>query len=113
PPELLSLLDLDLPLVRRDPHYFLPTLDGRHLLLGADPRRARRAFAGFFTERDADADAGLSKEIGALREDLAPAWLAEPLPVEQTAERYVRPALRETFVRMVRGSAIDYLDRFG
>src|SRR5437773_11032490 len=72
PPELLALLDLDLPLVRRDPHYFPPTLDGRHLLLGADPQHARRAFAGFFTERDAYADVGLSEEIGALREDLAP-----------------------------------------
>ncbi|MDQ1647580.1 MAG: hypothetical protein QOJ50_3764, partial [Cryptosporangiaceae bacterium] len=33
PPELIETLQLkvpdDLPLVRRDPHYFLPTLDGR------------------------------------------------------------------------------------
>src|SRR5215207_3594717 len=36
PPELLKLLDVELPLVRRDPHYFLPTLDGRYLLLGGD-----------------------------------------------------------------------------
>src|SRR6266496_2420228 len=36
PPELLRRLDLDLPLIRRDPHYFLPTLDGRHLILTAD-----------------------------------------------------------------------------
>src|SRR5690348_3885622 len=41
PPELLAALDLDLPLVRRDPHYFLPALDGRSLLLGADPAAAR------------------------------------------------------------------------
>jgi len=113
PPELLRLLDLDLPLVRRDPHYFLPTLDGRHLLLGADSDAARPAFAEFFTEQDARADSALAAEIGALREDLAPAWLADPLPVEQTADRCIRPALRETFVAMVRGSAIEYLDRFG
>jgi phytoene dehydrogenase-like protein len=113
PPELLRLLGLDLPLVRRDPHYFLPTLDGRHLLLGADPAAARPAFAEFFTEQDARADADMSAELAALREDLAPAWLAEPLPLAQTADRYVRPALRETFVAMVRGSAIDYLSRFG
>lgn len=30
PPELLSLLQLDLPLRRRDPHYFLPTRGERH-----------------------------------------------------------------------------------
>src|SRR4051794_6450221 len=53
PPELLRLLDLNLPLVRRDPHYFLPTLDGRHLLLGSDRTEARRLFAEFFTDADA------------------------------------------------------------
>lgn len=109
PPELIRLLDLDLPLVRRDPHYFMPTLDGRYLLLGKDSA----AFAEFFTERDAAADQALSAELAALREDLAPAWLSEPLPVEDTAEKYVRPALRQSFVEMVRGSAIDYLSRFG
>ena len=113
PPELLRLLDVELPLVRRDPHYFLPTLDGRHLLLGGDRAESRRLFAEFFTEADAVADEALAVEIGALRDDLAPAWLAEPLPVEETAERYIRPALRQTFVDLVRGSAMDYLGRFG
>src|ERR671912_1848202 len=42
PPELLRTLELELPLVRRDPHYFLPTLDGRHLLLGGDRAESRR-----------------------------------------------------------------------
>ncbi|HVQ93460.1 MAG TPA: NAD(P)/FAD-dependent oxidoreductase [Mycobacteriales bacterium] len=113
PPELLTTLGLDLPLVRRDPHYFLPTLDGRHLLLGADRAEARRLFAEFFSDRDAAADEALGAEIGALRDDLAPAWLTEPLPVPDTAERYIRPALRETFVNLVTGSAMDYLQRFG
>jgi len=113
PPELLASLDLDLPLVRRDPHYFLPTLDGRHLLLGGDRNTSRRLFAEFFTEADAQADEALAAEIGALRDDLAPAWLTEPLPVEETAERYIRPELRATFVDLVRGSAMDYLSRFG
>src|SRR5215475_13080578 len=113
PPELLRLLGLDLPLIRRDPHYFLPTLDGRHLLLGADRAAAAAAFAEFFTDQDARADEAMRAELAALREDLAPAWLAEPLPVEQTADRYVRPRLRDTFLAMVRGSAVDYLSRFG
>ena len=34
----------------------------------------------------------MQAELAALRADLAPAWLAEPLPVEETAERYIRPA---------------------
>ncbi len=113
PPELLPILDIDLPLVRRDPHYFLPTLDGRHLLLGRDAAANRRQFAQFFTEEDARADEALAAELGALRDDLGPAWLAEPLPVEESAQRYVRPGLRDTFVTMVRGSAMDYLGRFG
>ncbi len=113
PPELLRLLGLDLPLVRRDPHYFLPTLDGRHLLLGGDRAHARALFAEFFSERDAAADEAMGAELAMLRDDLAPAWLAEPGTVAETAERYIRPALRETFVAMVTGSAMDYLGRFG
>jgi phytoene dehydrogenase-like protein len=113
PPELLPLLGLDLPLVRRDPHYFLPTPDGRSLLLGGDRAAARAQFAAFFSEADARADEALGAELAMLREDLAPAWLAPPLTVEGTAERYLRPALRETFTAMVRGSAMDYLQRFG
>jgi phytoene dehydrogenase-like protein len=113
PPELLATLDIELPLVRRDPHYFLPTLDGRHLLLGADPADARRQFAEFFTDADARADEALRTEVSALAADLAPAWLAEPLPVEETADRYVRPELRDRFVSLVRGSAVDYLGSFG
>lgn len=112
-PELLRLLDLDLPLVRRDPHYFMPTLDGRHLLLGGDREQTRVALATFFSDADARADEALGAELAALREDLAPAWLASPLSVEETAQRWIRPALRETFVAMVRGSAVDYLQRFG
>src|SRR3954470_20545395 len=113
PPERLRPLGLALPLVRRDPHYFLPTPDGRHLLLGGDRVAARAQFAEFFSEADARADEALGAELAALREVLAPAWLAEPAPVEETAERHVRPALRDTFVAMVRGSAMDYLGRFG
>ncbi len=113
PPELLGALELDLPLVRRDPHYFLPTLDGRHLLLGADPGAARDQVMQFFTEQDWRANEALNAELAMLRDDLAPSWLAEPGTVEETAERYVRPQLRGTFVRLVRGSAIEYLSRFG
>src|SRR5262249_18994247 len=52
PPELLTLLDLDLPLVRRDPHYFLPTLDGRYLLLGGGSDARHEEFLRCFGERD-------------------------------------------------------------
>jgi phytoene dehydrogenase-like protein len=113
PPELLRTLDLRLPLVRRDPHYFLPTADGRHLLLGSDRVESERLFSQFFSAADAKADKALADEMGALREDLAPAWLTEPLSLAETAERYLRPSLREVFVELVRGSAIDYLRRFG
>jgi phytoene dehydrogenase-like protein len=112
PPELIAALDLHLPLVRRDPHYFLPTLDGRYLLLGADPAQARDQFVEFFTEQDWRANQALKTELAALRDDLAACWLVEPGTVEETAERYVRRDLQETFLQLVRGSAIDYLSRF-
>jgi len=113
PPELLRTLDVELPLLRRDPHYFLPTFGARHLLFGSDRASLRAQFESFFSPADWAADVALQTELDALRADLAPAWLAEPLSLEDTAERYVRPALRESFVDLCRGSVADYLGRFG
>src|SRR3954468_6484254 len=45
PPELIRLLDVEIPVMRRDPHYFLPTTGHTHLLLGADPVANRAAIA--------------------------------------------------------------------
>ncbi len=116
PPELVATLGLDLPLLRRDPHYALPSEAGSStasLVLGADPAANAAALAAVFSPADARADALLGAELDALRADLAPTWLAEPLSIEETAERYVRPALREAFVALCRGSVVEYLDRFG
>src|SRR5947209_3846784 len=44
PPELMQKLGLNLTLKRRDPHYFLPTLDGRYLLFGSDEAEMKRQF---------------------------------------------------------------------
>src|SRR3954454_4739865 len=118
PPELEQLLDLRLPLVRRDPHYFLPTTDsagdgGRYLLMGSDRAATRRQFEQFFTAADRDADDRVQAERALLREALAPAWLSEPMSLEQTADHFIRPELQQTFIDLVRGSVADYLARFG
>ncbi|NMO20632.1 NAD(P)/FAD-dependent oxidoreductase [Pyxidicoccus fallax] len=113
PPELLRELELDLPLKRRDPHYFLPTTGQRYLLFGSDERELKRQFLEFFSQADWEAHQAMNAELAALREDLAPAWLKPPLSVEETAERYIRPALRQHFVRLCRGTAREYLERFG
>ncbi len=115
PPELLRILDIDLPVLRRDPHYFLPTpgLAGApYLLFGTDAAATRTQMASFFSRADAAADEAMQAELAALRSDLAPAWLAEPRSVEETAERHIRPALRQVFVDLVRGSVVGYLGRF-
>lgn len=39
--------------------------------------------------------------------------LEEPLSIEETAERYVRPHLRQAFVDLCRLPISDYLARFG
>ena len=49
--ELIDRLALPLELVRRDPHYFLPTLDGRSLLLGADAQKNDAQLRAFFSMR--------------------------------------------------------------
>ena len=113
PPELVAKLGVDIPLVRRDPHYFLPTTGDRYLLFGSDREATRRQYEEFFSVADWKADEALQAEIDLLRSDLAPAWLTEPLTLHETAERYIRPELRATFVELCQGSVGDYLDRFG
>jgi phytoene dehydrogenase-like protein len=112
PPELLATLNVDLPLHRRDPHYFLPTTGQRYLLFGSDQAAMRAQFLAFFSEADWRANQALQEEIGELRDDIAPTWLQEPLSIEATAEGYVRPARRQVFIDMCRGSVGAYLDRF-
>jgi phytoene dehydrogenase-like protein len=70
-------------------------------------------FRSFFSEQDFEANQRLMREVAMLREDIAKTWLEEPLTIEETAERYVRPELRSVFVRLCRGSIADYIDRFG
>jgi len=112
PPELMERLELDLALLRRDPHYFLPTTGEKYLLFGSDREATKRGFLEFFSAKDWEADERLQAELRAFREDVGPNWLEAPLSIEETAERYVRPALKEVFVDLCRGTAADYLARF-
>jgi phytoene dehydrogenase-like protein len=116
PPELLRTLELDIPVLRRDPHYFLPTpgpAGSPYLLFGRDRAATRGQMERFFSPRDVAADEAMAVEIAALRTDLAPAWLREPGSVEEIADRHIRPQLQSTFIDLVRGSVADYLSRFG
>src|SRR5438132_4220604 len=113
PPELLRTLGIELPLLRRDPHYFLPTTGKRYLLFGSDAKAMKEQFLGFFSEQDLRANQALLEEIGRIRDDVAPTWLEEPLSIEDTAAKYVRPALRQVFVDLCRKPVGQYLDRFG
>ena len=112
PPELLDRLQLKLPLRRRDPHYFLPTLDKRYLLIGSKQDELKRQMVEFFSQKDWDAYVAMQTEITQLRDDLAPAWMQAPLSLQATADKFIRPALRDVFVKLVAGTIGDYLDRF-
>src|SRR6266436_8702434 len=111
-PELIEKLGAKFKLIRRDPHYFLPPLDNRYLLFGSDQSAMRQQFLAFFSEQDWSANEAMNREIGQIRDDLAPAWLAEPLSVEGTAERYIRPELRQVFLDLVARPVEEYLARF-
>ena len=116
PPEILALADGRIRPLRRDPHYVLPTIGGPgspYLWFGRDRAANRDRLRRAFSTADVAADDALHNELGHLREDLAPAWLSEPLTVEETAERLIRPPLRQSFVDLVRGSVVDYLAKFG
>ncbi|MBO3736185.1 phytoene desaturase family protein [Actinoplanes flavus] len=112
PPELLRTLDVDIPVLRRDPHYFLPSpgpAGSPYLLFGSDGAANRAQL----TPRDAAADEALACEIGARRAALPPPRRAAPASGEEIADRYIRPQLQSTFLDLVRGSVVDYLARFG
>jgi phytoene dehydrogenase-like protein len=113
PPELIAKLQAKFTLIRRDPYYFLPTTDRRYLLFGSDVEVMHQQFVAFFSERDWRANQALRREIGQIRDDLAPSWLEEPLSLHDTADRYLRPALRETFIHLVTEPVEQYLSRFG
>lgn len=112
PPEIISKLSANISLIRRDPHYFLPTLDGRYLLLGSDKNAMREQFLRFFSEDDFIANESLCEEIGQIRDDLAPSWLLEPMSVSETAEKFIRPKLRQVFINLVSEPVENYLQRF-
>src|SRR5712692_2756825 len=106
PPELIEKLNLDLPLIRRDPHYFLPTTSERYLLFGSDAAELRRQFIDFFSESDWLANQAMNAELGQIRDDLAPAWLMPPLTLDETAERFIRkplPNVSESLSRLGAG----------
>ena len=113
PPELLRLVGVHIPLKRRDPYYFLPRRDKGYLLFSSDTQAMKSQFLAFFSERDWEANAAMMAEIAAIRDDVAPTWLQEPVSIEETAERFVRPALRKTFVDLCRKPVRDYIERFG
>lgn len=113
PPELLDELGLDLPLLRRDPHYHLPFVGGGSFTLGGDAERNREAVAAAFGDRDAVAMDHYQRDLAALRHDLAPSWLRAPLTAEETANRYVRAPLRDRYRDLVTGSAGAFLTGYG
>jgi len=112
-PELIAKLEARFKLIRRDPHYFLPTTDHRYLMFGSDVSAMREQFLKFFSETDWKANDSLTREIAGIRDDLVPSWLEEPLSLENTAEKYIRHSLRETFINLVTRPVEDYLARFG
>jgi phytoene dehydrogenase-like protein len=113
PPELIKTLGVEFPLLRRDPHYFLPTTGKRYLLFGSDKDAMRNQFVSFFSEADWFANKMLTEEIENIRNDIAPTWLEEPYSIEETADRYVRPELRQIFIDLCRKPVGEYINRFG
>ena len=112
PPELIQKLGVDLPVIRRDPHYFLPTEGKRYLLFGSDAAQTKEQFVSFFSEADWRANVAMQEEVAQIREDVAPSFLKEPLTIEETAEKYIRPKLRQVFVDLCRKPVNEYLARF-
>eukprot|EP01112_Ceratiomyxa_fruticulosa_P008195 TRINITY_DN2116_c0_g1_i1.p1 TRINITY_DN2116_c0_g1~~TRINITY_DN2116_c0_g1_i1.p1 ORF type:complete len:541 (+),score=140.45 TRINITY_DN2116_c0_g1_i1:275-1897(+) len=112
PPELVAKLGIDLPYIRRDPHWFVPTTGKGYLLFGSNKEETKRQFLEHFSKEDYESSQQIEHELEMLRDDLGKTWLMEPLSVEETAEKFVRPALRQIFIDLCRKSVGHYLERF-
>src|SRR5262249_30064215 len=44
PPEIMQATGVQIPTLRRDPYYFLPTTEKRYLLFGSDQEAMKRQF---------------------------------------------------------------------
>ncbi|MGZ3408137.1 MAG: phytoene desaturase family protein, partial [Polyangia bacterium] len=113
PPEIMEATGVKIPVMRRDPHYFLPTTEKRYLLFGSDQEAMKRQFIDFFSVEDWRANQAMNDEIGKIRDDIARTWMEEPLSIEETAEKYVRKELRPAFVNLCRRPVGEYIDRWG
>ena len=113
PQELVRQLRVDFAVVPREPSVFAPTTEpGRFLLAGAGNDRFRAAVAAL-SPADAPAIEAMHAELDAMLADLGSAWLAGALGVEETADRFLRPEMRDKFVALCRGSLAEYVARFG
>lgn len=114
PNALAAQLGVSIPLAPRDPAVFVPTTSpGRYLLAGAGHEGFRNAVGGVVEARDAAALDAMHAELDALVGDLATAWIAAPMSLDEIADRWIRPTLRDTFLSLVRGSFAEYVARFG
>lgn len=110
PNDIAAQLGVALPAAAAPPSLFVPTTTSARYLLVADT--LDRAEGGVLSAHDAQGLRAMFAELDALASDLAPAWAATPMPLEDTASRYVRAPLRERFIGLCRGSLADYLGRF-
>lgn len=115
PPELVEKLNLQIPYLRRDPHWFVPTdsADTGYLLFGSNTEETKAQFIKSFSIEDWEASQKLEAELEAFRHDVGPTWLMEPLSIEETAAKFVREPLRQVFIDLCRKPIKDYLERFG
>ena len=113
PPELIAKLGVEIPVLRRDPHYFLPTTGKGYLLFGSDQAAMKDQFLSFFSAQDWKANQALQAEVTALRDDVHQTWLEDPLSIEETAAKYVRAPLQQKFIDLCRKPVGQYLERFG
>lgn len=112
PQELARQMRLDLGLVARDPSLFAPTTEPGRFLLARAGNEGLRAAVASAVPADVPALEAMHAELDAILADLGSAWLAGALAVEETADRYIRPELRDKFIALCRGSVAEYVARF-
>ena len=114
PPELLARLGVNVEVSPRVNQRLLPTeTREKFVMFGSDTARTRAQIESTFSAVDAKAFDAMAKELAEIRSDVSPSWLVEPETIEATAERRVRPALRQHFLDLCQGSVESYLARFG
>ena len=108
----LRLPDYGFEVYAKQPSYFMPFPDGRHLFLYADNRAKSKAEIAKFSHKDAEAYDRWEEFWDRVSEVVEPTLMQPPISLGQLADRFAAAGYEDDFRRIMLLSTTDLLDEF-